>query len=63
MAKGKEIKQSVDLPVGPAQPAPAPVNPGQIQVSQGNVPIVTIQLLNDINMKLGKILAALEKNG
>ena len=57
MTKGKEIKQTVDLPVGPAQPTPPP---GQVQVTQGNVSIVTVQLLNDISMKLSKILTILE---
>jgi len=60
MTKGKEIKQTIDLPVGPAQPTPPP---GQVQVTQGNVSIVTVQLLNDISMRLGKILAIMEKNG
>ena len=52
MAEGKEIRQTVDLPVGAAQPV---IPPGQIQVSQGNVPIVTVQLLNEINIKLGRV--------
>lgn len=40
-----------------------PATSGQVQVSQGNVPIVTVQLLNDINMKLGKIVTILEELG
>ena len=50
--------KAVDLPPTGTQQAPPP---GQIQVNQGNVPIVTVQLLNDINVKLGKVLAILEK--
>ena len=57
MTKGKEINQSADLPVGPVQPTP----PGSVQVTQGNVSIVTVELLNDINIKLGKILVKLEE--
>lgn len=60
MAKDKVNQtKSVDLPPAGAQPQVAA--PGQVQVNQGNVPIVTVQLLNDINQKLGKVLAALEK--
>lgn len=59
MAKDKVNQtKTVDLPpAGVQQVTP----PGQIQVNQGNVPIVTVQLLNDINVKLGKVLAILEK--
>lgn len=57
MNKGKLVEKSVDLPVGPVQPV---VPPGQVQVNQGNVPIVTVQLLNDISIKLSKIITLLE---
>jgi len=57
MTKGQEIKQTIDLPVGPVQPTPTP---GQVQVTQGNVSIVTVQLLNDISIKLSKIITLLE---
>lgn len=53
MTKGTEIKQTRDLPLEAAQP-------GSVQVTQGNVSIVTVQLLNDISIKLSKIITLLE---
>lgn len=41
--------------------APAPQET-KIEVNQGNVLIVAVQLLNDISIKLGKLLAIEEKN-
>jgi len=38
---------------------PSPGN--QVQVIEGNIPLLTLQLLSDINTKLGQILVALEK--
>jgi hypothetical protein len=48
------IEQTVEKTLPPAQPVLPPS--GNIQVTQGNVPIVTVQLLNDISIKLSKIL-------
>ena len=34
----------------------------RIQIHQGNIPVVTCQLLSDINQKLGRIAAVMEKS-
>jgi hypothetical protein len=39
-----------------------PVGQTKVEVNQGNVPIVLVQLLNDINIKLGKILERMGEN-
>jgi hypothetical protein len=43
----------------PKQETEKDTDPKQIQVVPGNIPILSIQLLSDINQNLGKILAEL----
>jgi len=52
------IEKTLEAEIGPAEKS----GPTTIQVNPGNVPIVTVQLLNDISIKLGKIIDILEKN-
>lgn len=63
MAKGRPVLKTEETHLGPAAASAPQTPPGMIQVNPGNVPIVTVQILNDINVKLGKILARMERNG
>jgi hypothetical protein len=61
MAKGKPVEQVASQVLPPA--APPVEEQKKVEVNQGNVPVVTVQLLNDINQKLRRILEIMEKNG
>lgn len=49
-AQPKKVEQTVATELAPVSAQT------KIEVNPGNVPIVTVQLLNDINQKLGRIL-------
>ena len=57
---GKAVRSvhSSELP-GVTEKSPAPKN--QIQIHAGNISVLTVQLLGEINTKLGRIADALEK--
>jgi hypothetical protein len=57
--KSKPVSKTMETDLAPVPTAPAS---DKIQVVSGNVPIVTVQLLADINAKLGKILEFLQRH-
>ena len=49
---------------GTEEKKPAATDPtaqNRVQVHQGNIPVLTIQFLSEISIKLGRIATALEK--
>jgi hypothetical protein len=60
--KGKPVLQTKETQLGSGMAAPSPVQePGKVQVIQGNIPVLTIQILAQINaniIELGKKLDA-----
>lgn len=51
-------ERKIQRRIEPQIPAP---NPGSVEVVQGNVPLLTVKLLDSINQNLVAIRAALEK--
>ena len=66
MAKGKPVLQTKETQLPPAAGA---AEPGKVQVIQGNIPVLTIQILAQINSNLVEVgkkldeLVNIAKNG
>jgi hypothetical protein len=57
--KGKPVLQTRETQLPPAQPA-QPAD-GQVQVIQGNIPVLTIQLLAQVNRNLVEVVKRLDE--
>ncbi len=60
MVKAKKTKKPDRTGTRLNQPTPAQDN-GKVKVDPGNVPVLTIQLLNVISLKLSKMIELMEK--
>lgn len=58
--RGKKI-EDVKTGTQASQPTPGADNPNQIPIVQGNIPLLTVQLLANIVKKLDEIKVILEK--
>jgi hypothetical protein len=59
--KGKPVLQTRENQLPPASAAPVQPDAGKVQVIQGNIPVLTVQILAQINaniIELGKKLDA-----